>query len=120
MRGIIAGSRTALALCGPAFAGPLIDGNVADWGITIGDGNSSNFSSPAVAGTVPGKSFFFAREDRDPLAADRHVYDIWAPSDGDHVLDLDDRLPAQVPEPPGTRGALATGVFARPSVRRRR
>ena len=70
MRGIIAGSLTALALCGPAFAGPLIDGNVADWGIAIGDGNSSNFSSPAVAGTVPGKSFFFAREDQNDFAGD--------------------------------------------------
>jgi hypothetical protein len=70
MRSIIAGSLTALALCGPAFAGPLIDGNVADWGITVGDGNSSNFSSPAVAGTLLGKSFFFAREDQNDFAGD--------------------------------------------------
>ena len=54
MRSILAGSLTALALCGPTFAGPIVDGSVADWGITVGDGNSSNFSSPAVAGTLLG------------------------------------------------------------------
>jgi hypothetical protein len=70
MRSIIAGSLTALALCGPAFAGPIVDGAVADWGITVGDGNSSNFSSPAVAGTIPGTTFFFAREDQNDLAGD--------------------------------------------------
>jgi hypothetical protein len=70
MRSIIAGSLTALALCGPAFAGPLVDGSAADWGITVGDGNSSNFFSPAVAGTIPGKSFFFTHEDQNDLAGD--------------------------------------------------
>ena len=31
MRSIIAGSLAALALCGPTFAGPMVDGSVADW-----------------------------------------------------------------------------------------
>jgi hypothetical protein len=67
MRSIIAGGLTALALCGPAFAGPLVDGNVADWGITVGDGNLSNFSSPAVAGAI---KLYTAREDNNDLAGD--------------------------------------------------
>jgi hypothetical protein len=70
MRSIIAGSLTALALCGPAFAGPMVDGSVADWSITVGDGNSSNFSTPAVPGFVFGASFFFAVEDNDDHAGD--------------------------------------------------
>jgi hypothetical protein len=67
MRSIIAGSLTALALCGPAFAGPVIDGNVADWGITVGDGNSSNFSNPAVAGVI---KLYTASEDNSDIAGD--------------------------------------------------
>jgi hypothetical protein len=70
MRSILAGSLTALALCGPTFAGPIVDGSVADWGITVGDGNGSNFSSPGAAGTLPGKTFFFAREDQNDFAGD--------------------------------------------------
>ena len=70
MRSIIAGSLTALALCGPAFAGPVIDGSVADWGITVGDGNHSNFSHPAVAGAI---KLYTAHEDNDDLAGDSGV-----------------------------------------------
>jgi hypothetical protein len=67
MRSIIAGSLTALALCGPAFAGPLVDGNVADWGISVGDGNSSIFSSPAVNGVL---KLYTAHEDHNDFAGD--------------------------------------------------
>ncbi|MPZ43532.1 MAG: PEP-CTERM sorting domain-containing protein [Betaproteobacteria bacterium] len=67
MRSIIAGSLTALALCGPAFAGPIVDGSVADWGITVGDGNSSDFSSPAVANVI---KLYTALEDNNDLAGD--------------------------------------------------
>ncbi len=67
MRGVIAGGLTALALCGPAFAGPLIDGNLADWGVTVGDGNSSNFSSPVVADVI---KLYTTHEDNNDQAGD--------------------------------------------------
>jgi hypothetical protein len=67
MRSIIAGSLAALALCGPAFAGPVVDGSVTDWGITVGDGNQSNFSNPAVAGVI---KLYTTREDDNDLAGD--------------------------------------------------
>jgi len=70
MRGFLAGGLGALALCSPSFAGPIVDGNVSDWGISVADGNASNFSAPAVAGTVFGATFFFAREDQNDLAGD--------------------------------------------------
>ncbi|MGH8665747.1 MAG: PEP-CTERM sorting domain-containing protein [Burkholderiales bacterium] len=70
MRSIIAGSLTALALCGPAFAGPIVDGSVADWGITVGDGNSSDFSSPAVANVI---KLYTALEDNNDLTGDSGV-----------------------------------------------
>ncbi len=66
MRSILVGALAALALSGPSFAGPItVDGNVSDWGITVADNNSSNFSAPGVTGTVPNQTFFFAREDQD-------------------------------------------------------
>jgi hypothetical protein len=70
MRSIVAGTLAVLALGGPAFAGPIVDGHVADWGIAVADGNGSNFSSPAVAGTSLGSTFFFAREDQNDFAGD--------------------------------------------------
>jgi len=70
MRSAFAGGLVALALGGPAFAGPIVDGSVTDWGITVGDGNTSNFLTPNVAGTVLGSTFFFAREDQNDLAGD--------------------------------------------------
>lgn len=67
MRRIIAGSLAALALCGPTFAGPMVDGNVADWGITVGDNNASNFSSPAVANVL---KLYTAHNDYNDQAGD--------------------------------------------------
>lgn len=73
MRSIIAGALAALAFSGPTFAGPItVDGNVSDWGISVGDNDTSNFSNPSVAGTVPGVSFFFAREDQPDTAGDSY------------------------------------------------
>lgn len=71
MRSIIAGAIAALAFSGPTFAGPItVDGNVSDWGITVKDGNLSNFSTPAVAGTTLNSTFFFAREDNNDFWGD--------------------------------------------------
>ena len=67
MRSIIAGGLTALALCGPAFAGPLVDGSVTDWGISVGDGNSSNFSTPAVDGAL---KLYTVHADHNDVAGD--------------------------------------------------
>jgi len=72
MRSIIAGALAALAFSGPTFAGPItVDGNVADWHISVADGNASNgglgsnFSNPWVEGTILNQTFFFAKEDTD-------------------------------------------------------
>lgn len=66
MRSILVGALAALALSGPSFAGPItVDGNISDWGITVGDNHSSNFSTPGVAGTVLNQTFFFAHEDQN-------------------------------------------------------
>jgi len=70
MRSAFAGGLVALALGGPAFAGPIVNGDVSDWGITVKDGNLSNFLTPSVAGTVLGSTFFFAREDQNDFAGD--------------------------------------------------
>ena len=71
MRSILVGTLAALAFSGPSFAGPIttitVDGTVsiAEWGITVGDGNTSNFSNPGVTDTSLGATFFFAREDQN-------------------------------------------------------
>lgn len=71
MRSTIAGALAALAFCGPTFAGPItVDGNVADWGITVKDGNKSVFSQAGVAGTVLQQTFFFALEDQNDTWGD--------------------------------------------------
>lgn len=78
MRSIIAGAVAALAFSGPTFAGPIItvDGNVADWHISVADGGAgnnglaSNFSNPSVEGTVLHQSFFFAVEDQNDTWGD--------------------------------------------------
>lgn len=71
MRSILVGALAALAFSGPTFAGPItVDGNVSDWGISVGDNNSSNFATPGVTGTVLNQTFFFAREDQNDLWGD--------------------------------------------------
>ncbi len=66
MRSILVGTLAALAFSGPTFAGPIaVDGKVSDWGITVGDNGGSNFSTPGVAGTNLGTTFFFAKEDQN-------------------------------------------------------
>ena len=70
MRGIVAGSLAALALCSPVFAAPVVDGNVADWGITVADGNGSNFTTANVPGYLLGTRFFFTHEDQPDTAGD--------------------------------------------------
>jgi len=81
MRSIIAGALAALAFCGPTFAGPItvgpitvgpitvgpitVDGNVSDWGITVKDGNQSDFSKPGVTNSDIKLTFFYALEDQD-------------------------------------------------------
>lgn len=71
MRSIIAGALAALVFSGPTFAGPItVDGNVSDWNISVGDGNTSNFLNPSVAGTVLNSSFFFAVEDTSDFWGD--------------------------------------------------
>jgi hypothetical protein len=73
MRSILVGALVALALSGPSFAGPItVDGNVSDWGITVGDNNSSNFSAPGVIGTVLNQTFFFALEDAPDNSGDAY------------------------------------------------
>lgn len=72
MRSTIAGGLLALALSGPAFAGPLIDGKVSDWGITVGDNDTSNFTKPGVAGTLLNKTFFFKVEDDPDRSGDSY------------------------------------------------
>jgi hypothetical protein len=67
-KAVLAVGVTALFALGHAAAAPLVvDGAVADWGITVGDNNTSNFLSPAVSGAL-----FFAhvREDQNDLALD--------------------------------------------------
>lgn len=66
MRSILVGTLAALAFSGPTFAGPItVDGKVNDWGISVGDNNTSNFTTPGVTGTVLKSTFFFAKEDQD-------------------------------------------------------
>lgn len=73
MRSILAGALAALAFSGPTFAGPIVvDGNVADWGISVGDNDTSNFSNPGVAGTVLNSTFFFQREDNPDNSGDSY------------------------------------------------
>lgn len=73
MRSILASALTALAFCGPTFAGPItVDGNVSDWGVSVADNDASNFSNPAVAGTILGSTFYFAREDQPDTAGDAY------------------------------------------------
>lgn len=65
----LAGGLLTLALCSPALAGPLIvDGNVADWGITVADNNASNFLTLDVA--APAVLLGHAREDNNDLGGD--------------------------------------------------
>jgi len=69
MKQILASGLLTLALGGPAYAGPMIvDGNVADWGITIGDNNTSNFANPQVS--APAILLGSMREDQNDLAGD--------------------------------------------------
>lgn len=70
MRGTFAGTLVALALGGPVFAGPMVDGNVSDWGIAVADGNGSTFSTATVAGKTFGRTFFFVHEDQPASAGD--------------------------------------------------
>lgn len=71
MRSVIAGALAALAFSGPTFAGPIsVDGNVSDWGISVADGNLSNFSTPAVAGTTFNQTFFWVAEDQNDFWGD--------------------------------------------------
>jgi hypothetical protein len=126
MRDILASGLFSLALCAAAQAGPIaVDGNVADWGISVGDGNTSNLSAPAVSGAA---FFAFAREDQNDLAGDSGYlgpnyggqnYDV-EPSCGNDVLLVHDDIPsARVPEP-ATLAALGIGNIGLAFSRRRK
>lgn len=69
MRKLLFVSAVLLAAAAPAVAGPLsVDGNLADWGITVADGNGSNIN--AYLGQAGIGQLGFHKEDSDDLAGD--------------------------------------------------
>jgi hypothetical protein len=72
MRSIIAGALAAFAFSGPTFAGPItVDGNVADWGISVGDNNTSNFSNPQINDSSI-RALFYASKDAPDTSGDSY------------------------------------------------